>query len=83
MKKSLESDWLRALQFFVNTVQKQGNIMQKEGNKMHISYRKKMWLANKQQKYIRTNQVPQSACGKLAGALKFASGKTASVQSWY
>ena len=57
--------------------------MQKEGNKMHISYRKKMWLANKQQKYIRTNQVPQSACGKLAGALKFASGKTASVQSWY
>ena len=29
MEKFLESDWLRAVQFLVNTVQKQGNIMQK------------------------------------------------------
>ena len=29
VEKFLESDWLRAVQFLVNTVQKQGNIMQK------------------------------------------------------
>ena len=34
MEKFLESDWLTAVQFLVNTVQKQGNIMQKEANKV-------------------------------------------------
>ena len=29
METFLESDWLRAVQFLVNTVQKQGNIMQR------------------------------------------------------
>ena len=29
MEKFFESDWLRAVQFLVNTVQKQGNMMQK------------------------------------------------------
>ena len=29
MKKLLDSDWLRAVQFFLNTVQKRGNSMQK------------------------------------------------------
>ena len=29
MEKFLESDWLTAEQFLVNTVQKQGNMMQK------------------------------------------------------
>ena len=30
MKKLLDSDWLRAVQFFLNTVQKRGNSMQKK-----------------------------------------------------
>ena len=38
-KMSLESDWPRAMQFLVNTVQKWRNIMQKQGNKMQISRR--------------------------------------------
>ena len=29
MKKLLDSDWLKAVQFFLNTVQKRGNWMQK------------------------------------------------------
>ena len=29
MKKLLDSDWLRTVQFFLNTVQKRGNLMQK------------------------------------------------------
>ena len=33
MKKLLDSDWLRAVQFFLNTVQKRGNSMQKKGIK--------------------------------------------------
>ena len=35
MKKLLDSDWLRAMKFFLNTVQKRGNCMQK-GNKANI-----------------------------------------------
>ena len=35
MKKLLDSDWLRTVQFFLNTVQKRGNWMQK-GNKASI-----------------------------------------------
>ena len=30
MRKLLDSDWLRAVQFFLNTVQKRGNSMQKK-----------------------------------------------------
>ena len=30
MKKLLDSDWLRAVQFFLTTVQKRGNSMQKK-----------------------------------------------------
>lgn len=47
-EKILESDWLTAIQFVVNAVRKQGN----EKNEA-------LWLANKQYKYIRTNQVLQ------------------------
>ena len=36
MKKLLDSDWLRTVQFFLNTVQKRGNWMQKKGNKASI-----------------------------------------------
>ena len=47
LKKCVESDWLRAVQL-VNTVQKRGNMMQKEGNKMQISLRIENcdWLIN-------------------------------------
>lgn len=48
LEKILESDWLTAIQFVVNAVRKQGN----EKNEA-------LWLANKQYKYIRTNQVLQ------------------------
>ena len=36
MKKLLDSDWLRTVQFFLNTVQKRGYWMQKKGNKASI-----------------------------------------------
>ena len=32
MKKFLDCDWLREMQFFGNTVQKKGNWVQKKGN---------------------------------------------------
>ena len=32
MKKVLDCDWLREMQFFGNTVQKKGNSVQKKGN---------------------------------------------------
>ena len=47
MEKSLETDWLRAVQILVNTVQKWGKIMQKKLKKI-FSENEKMWLANKQ-----------------------------------
>jgi len=39
MKKLLDSDWLRTMQFFLNTVQKRGNAKKryaKKGNKASI-----------------------------------------------
>ena len=36
MKKFLDSDWLRAVQFFGKRVQKKGNQVQKKGNQMRI-----------------------------------------------
>ena len=47
MEKFLETDWLRAVQILVNTVQKWGKIMQKNLKKI-FSKNEKMWLANKQ-----------------------------------
>ena len=32
MKKFLDCDWLRGMQFLGNTVQKKGNLVQKKGN---------------------------------------------------
>ena len=45
MKQFLETDFLRAVQILVNTVQKWGNIMQKNKKKL-FSENEKMWLAN-------------------------------------
>ena len=36
MKKFLDCDWLREMQFFGNTVQKKGNLLQKKWNKRGI-----------------------------------------------
>ena len=36
MKKFLDCDWLREMQFFGNTVQKKGNLVQKRRNKRGI-----------------------------------------------
>ena len=36
MKKFLDCDWLREMQFFGNTVQKKGNLVQKRGDKRGI-----------------------------------------------
>ena len=36
MKKFLDCDWLREMQFFGNRVQKKGNLVQKRGNKRGI-----------------------------------------------
>ena len=47
--KLLNSDWLRAMQFLGNTVQKKGNSVQKRENKMQICKRTKHsdWLINR------------------------------------
>ena len=36
MKKFLDCDWLREMQFLGNTVQKKGNLVQEKGNKRDI-----------------------------------------------
>lgn len=53
LEKILESDWLRAIQFLVNRVQKSGNIMKKRGNGMQMSQRMEHcdWLINKKNMY--------------------------------
>ena len=45
MKKLLDSDWLRTVQFFLNTVQKRGNWMQKKIIKQAF------WLVNWSKKF--------------------------------
>ena len=51
MKKLLDSDWLRTVQFFLNTVQKRGNWMQKKVIKQAF------WLVNEQRSSQITNQI--------------------------
>ena len=51
MKKLLDSDWLRAVQFFLNTVQKRGNWMQKKVIKQAF------WLNNEQRSSQMVNQI--------------------------
>ena len=48
MKKLLDSDWLRAVQFFLNTVQKRGHWMQKKVIKQAF------WFVNEQTTCIET-----------------------------
>ena len=51
MKKLLDSDWLRTVQFFLNTVQKRGNWMQKKVIKQAF------WLVNEQRSSQIANQI--------------------------
>ena len=51
MKKLLDSDWLRPVQFFLNTVQKRGNWMQKKVIKQAF------WLDNEQRSSQMANQI--------------------------
>ena len=51
MKKLLDSDWLRTVQFFLNTVQKKGNWMQKKIIEQAFS------LVNEQRSLQRANQI--------------------------
>ena len=56
----------------VNTVQKltRKHDAKRRKQNANFSENRKLWLVNKQKKYIRTNQLPQSTGGKLADALK-------------
>ena len=51
MKKLFDSDWLRTVQFFLNTVQKRGNWMQKKVIKQAF------WLDNEQGSSQMANQI--------------------------
>ena len=51
MKKLLDSDWLRTVQFFLNTVRKRGNWMQKKVIKQAF------WLVNEQRSSQIANQI--------------------------
>ena len=51
MKKLLDSDWLRTVQFFLNTVQKRGNWVQKKVIKQAF------WLVNEQRSSQIANQI--------------------------
>ena len=51
MKKFLDCDWLREMQFLGNRVQKKGNLVQKRVTNVTF------WLANKQRNSLRANQM--------------------------
>ena len=51
MKKLLDSDWLRTVQFFLNTVQKRGNWMQKKVTNQAF------WLVSEQRSSQIANQI--------------------------
>ena len=62
-------DLRRAVPFLVNSAIRKGNIMQKEGKKMHISQR------------MGNISEPVWGATSAGGKLKFVSGKIADVQS--
>ena len=51
MKKFLDCDWLRGMQFLGNTVQKKGNLVQNRVKNVTF------WLADKQRNSLRANQM--------------------------
>ena len=62
MKKFLDCDWLREMQFLGNTVQKKGNLVQKRVTNVTF------WLANKQRNSLRANQMRHLNGAKLGSA---------------
>ena len=62
MKKFLDCDWLREMQFLGNTVQKKGNWVQKRVTNVTF------WLANKQRNSLRANQMRHLNGAKFGSA---------------
>ena len=73
MKKFLDCDWLRWMQFLGNTVQKKGNLVQKRVTNVTF------WLANKQRNSLRANQNAPSKWQKFGSAPDQFCAKTAMV----
>ena len=69
MKKFLDCDWLREMQFLGNTVQNKGNWVQKKGNLAQKRVTNvTVWLANKQRNSLRTNQMRHLNGAKFGSA---------------
>ena len=73
MKKFLDCDWLREVQFLGNTVQKKGNLVQKRVTNATF------WLANKQRNSLGANQMLHLNGKKFASAPDQFRAKTAMV----
>ena len=73
MKKFLNCDWLRGMQFLGNIVQKKGNWVQKRVTNMTF------WLANKQRNSLRANQMHHLNGAKFGSAADQFRAKTAMV----
>ena len=69
MKKFLDYDWLREMQFLGNTVQKKGNWVQKKGNLVQKRVTNMtFWLANEQRNSLRANQMRHLNGAKFGSA---------------
>ena len=73
MKKILDCDWLREMQFLGNTMQKKGNLVQKRVTNVTF------WLANKQRNSLRANQMRHLNGAKFGSAPDQFRAKTAMV----
>ena len=73
MKKFLDCDWLREMQFLGNTVQKKGNLMQKRVTNVTFC------LANKQRNSLGANQMRHLNGAKFGSAPDQFRAKTAMV----
>ena len=71
VKKFLDCDWPRKMQFFGNTVQKKGNWVQKRVTNVTF------WLANKQRNSLRANQMRHLNGAKFGSAPDQFRAKTA------
>ena len=73
MKKFLDCDWLREVQFLGNTVQKKGNLVQKRVTNATF------WLANKQRNSLGANEMLHLNGTKFGSAPDQFRAKTAMV----
>ena len=80
MKKFLDCDWLREMQFLGNTVQKKGNRVQKKGNLVQKRVTNvTLLLANKQGNSLGANQIRHLNGAKFGSAPGQFRAKTAMV----